>query len=228
MHTPPSQVENLLEKLTLVNDLTTAGTIEVIIEAASENKNIKKAIFQTIDALPGMAEAHIFTNTSSLSITDMAQLLKRPAHFLGLHFMNPVPVMPLVEVIPHTGTGAATTEMAQKLCDILGKKAVYAKDQPGFIVNRLLIPYINQAIIALDEDLATAHDIDIAMTDGANMPMGPLTLADFIGLDTCLAIMQTLYEDFKHNPCYSPAPLLKKMVNDGKLGKKSGQGFFCY
>ena len=199
---------------------------DLVIEAATENEELKKAIFRSLSEVlqPG---AMIATNTSSISITKLAAVTDRPDRFIGLHFMNPVPVMKLVEVIRGIATSKETFETAETLIAQLGKTMAVSEDFPAFIVNRLLMPMINEAIFALYEGVGTVEAIDIGMKLGANHPMGPLALADFIGLDTCLSIMQVLYEglaDSKYRPC----PLLVKYVEAGWLGKKVGRGFYDY
>jgi 3-hydroxybutyryl-CoA dehydrogenase len=198
---------------------------EIIIEAVKEDYSIKEKLFTTVSALN--EEAVIATNTSALSVTKLTNSVKRPERFIGMHFMNPVPVMPLVEIIEHNRLHHSALDFARQFCESLQKQVIKCQDSPGFIVNRLLLPMINQAIILLEQGIATVEDIDIAMRLGANFPMGPLTLADFIGLDTCLFILQTLYQEGDNN-FVPPSNLLVNMVKDGKLGKKSGKGFYNY
>ena len=199
---------------------------DVVIEAATENAEVKKTIFRELSGLL-QPEGIIATNTSSISITALAASTDRPERFIGLHFMNPVPVMKLVEVIRGIATSQATFEVAKGLTEALGKTMAVSEDFPGFIVNRILMPMINEGIYALYEGVGTVDAIDTGLKLGANHPMGPLALADFIGLDTCLSIMQVLYEglaDSKYRPC----PLLVKYVEAGWLGKKTGRGFYDY
>lgn len=199
---------------------------DLIIEAATENKKIKFEIFKNLDAV-AKPSALLATNTSSISITEIAAVTKRASKVAGMHFMNPVPVMKLVEGIRGLETSDETFDTIQAVSEKMGKVFVRANDVPGFAVNRILMPMINEAVYALYEGVATVKDIDQAMKLGTNQPMGPLELADFIGLDTCLAIMEVLHEglgDTKYRPC----PLLKKYVLAGRFGKKSGRGFYEY
>lgn len=199
---------------------------DLVIEAASEKIDIKKDIFRRLSGIL-KADGIIATNTSSISITALAAVTDRPEKFIGLHFMNPVPLMKLVEVIRGIATSSDTFETGKALIDRLGKTMAVSEDFPGFIVNRILMPMINEAIYTLYEGVGTVEAIDTGMKLGANHPMGPLQLADFIGLDTCLSIMQVLYDglaDSKYRPC----PLLVKYVEAGWLGRKSGRGFYDY
>ena len=199
---------------------------DLAIEAVSEKESLKLDIFKKLDEIV-KPEAILASNTSSIPITRIASVTKRPEKVIGMHFMNPVPVMKLVEVIRGLATSEETFEAIGALVEKLGKEMAVSADYPGFIVNRILIPMINEAAFALFEGVASAEDIDKGMKLGTNQPMGPLTLADFIGLDTCLAIMEVLYEGFKDSK-YRPCPLLVKMVEAGRLGRKSGQGFYNY
>ena len=199
---------------------------DLAIEAVSEKESLKLDIFKKLDKIVKL-EAILASNTSSIPITRIAAVTKRPDKVIGLHFMNPVPVMKLVEVIRGLATSDKTFKSIGSLVETLGKEMAVSADYPGFIVNRILIPMINEAAFALFEGVASAEDIDKGMKLGTNQPMGPLTLADFIGLDTCLAIMEVLYDGFK-DPKYRPCPLMVKMVEAGRLGKKSGQGFYHY
>ena len=199
---------------------------ELVIEAATEDEAIKKKIFQDLSARLN-DKAMIATNTSSISVTRLAAATDRPERFIGLHFMNPVPLMQLVEVIRGIATDDATFQAALEIVRKVGKTAAYAEDFPAFIVNRIIMPMINEAVYTLYEGVGNVDAIDTAMRLGANHPMGPLQLADFIGLDTCLAVMQVLYEglaDSKYRPC----PLMVKYVEAGWLGKKTGRGFYDY
>ncbi len=198
---------------------------DLVIEAVFENKEVKLSIFNTLDGLL-KADAILASNTSSISITELAPK-NRADKFIGMHFMNPVPVMKLVEIIRGYSTSDATYALVKDLTLQLGKVPVEVQDYPGFISNRILMPMINEAIFALMEGVANKEDIDSVMKLGMAHPMGPLTLADFIGLDVCLAIMEVLYNGF-NDPKYRPCPLLKKMVAAGKLGRKSGEGFYKY
>ena len=199
---------------------------DLVIEAATENIDLKLKIFKEIDA-NAPEEAILASNTSSISITKIAAVTKRPEKVIGMHFMNPVPVMKLVEVIRGYATSDEVTEQIMKMSADLGKVPVEANDYPGFVANRILIPMINEAIYALHEGVAGVEGIDTVMKLGMAHPMGPLQLADFIGLDVVLAICNVLYDGFG-NPKYAPCPLLVNMVTAGKLGRKSGEGFYSY
>jgi len=199
---------------------------DLVIEAATENMEIKKDIFKRIDQY-AVKDAILASNTSSLSITEMAAVTKRPEQVIGMHFMNPVPVMKLVEMIRGLETSDFVYRTSMEVVQEIGKTPVEVKDFPGFISNRILMTMINEAIFALYEGIASKEAIDRVMTLGMNHPMGPLTLADFIGLDTCLYIMETLHEGFGDDK-YRPCPLLKQYVHAGRLGKKTGRGFYCY
>nr|WP_294863167.1 3-hydroxybutyryl-CoA dehydrogenase [uncultured Pseudogulbenkiania sp.] len=199
---------------------------DCVIEAATENEALKLDIFRRLDAIV-QPNAVLASNTSSISITRIAAATQRPDKVIGMHFMNPVPVMPLIEVIRGLHTSDAVCQAVTLLAKQIGKVPVEVKDGFGFVANRLLIPMINEAIFCLHEGLASAEDIDTVMKLGANHPIGPLALADLIGLDTCLAIMAVLHEGFDDSK-YRPCPLLKQMVDAGLLGRKTGQGFFRY
>ncbi|ACH38479.1 3-hydroxyacyl-CoA dehydrogenase [Citrifermentans bemidjiense Bem] len=218
-----SQVMGMIRTTRSLNDL--AGC-DLAIEAVTEKETLKLEIFKKLDETL-KPEAILASNTSSIPITRIAAVTGRPDRVIGMHFMNPVPVMKLVEVIRGLATSEETFQAISQLVTRLDKEMAVSADYPGFIVNRILIPMINEAAFALFEGIATAEDIDKAMKLGTNQPMGPLTLADFIGLDTCLAIMEVLYQGFK-DPKYRPCPLLAKMVEAGYLGKKSGRGFYNY
>ncbi len=202
------------------------SAVQLVIEAVSENITLKQQVLRHITADIN-ADCIFATNTSSISITQLAAVTDRPEKVVGLHFMNPVPVMQLVEVIRGLATSDATFEAMEKLVSKLNKTMVMSKDYPGFIVNRILMPMINEAMYALYEGVATVEDIDIAMKLGTNQPMGPLALADLIGLDTCLSIMQVLHHGFSDSK-YRPCPLLINYVNAGWLGRKNGKGFYSY
>ena len=207
-------------------DMQDAAKADVVIEAAVEDLDVKRSIFSKLDGIvsPGCILA---TNTSSLSVTAVASAVGRPDKVVGLHFFNPVPRMALIEIIRGAATSDETYEAAKALSERLGKTGITVNEYPGFAVNRILIPMINEAVFMLQEGVASAEDIDTAMKLGANHPMGPLALADLIGLDVCLAIMELLRDEMGEGK-YRPAPLLRKMVRAGKLGRKSGEGFFRY
>lgn len=215
-----------LSRLATANSVLDVKNVDVGIEAVSENEDLKKKIFRDLDTVvrPGGVLA---TNTSSIPITCIASATKRPDSVIGMHFMNPVPIMQLVEIIRGAATSDATYATTKALAEKMGKTTVVSKDFPGFIVNRILIPMLNEACFALHEGLASPQDIDTAMKLGTNQPMGPLTLADFIGLDTVLAIAKVLHEGLGDDK-YRPSPLLKQYVDAGWLGKKTGRGFFTY
>jgi len=218
--------EMTLNNITRSTSLNDAKDVDLVIEAAIENMDVKQNIFQTLDEV---APTHtiLATNTSSLPITEIAAATNRPEQVVGMHFMNPVPVMQLVEIIRGIQTDDATYEVIQQLTKKLNKTPVKVADFPGFAANRILMPMINEAIYTLYEGVASVEDIDTVMKLGMNHPMGPLTLADFIGLDTCLYIMEVLYEGFGDSK-YRPCPLLRQYVKAGWLGKKSGRGFYRY
>lgn len=202
-----------------------AGT-DIVIEAATERRDLKFKIFESLDSLAG-THTILATNTSSISITEIAARTKRPEQVIGMHFMNPVPLMKLVEVIRGLATSDDTTHRVMTLSSALGKTPVEVNDFPGFVANRILMPMINEAIYCLMEGVGTPDAIDTVMKLGMNHPMGPLTLADFIGLDTCLAILEVLHDGLG-DPKYRPCPLLRKYVAAGWYGKKSGRGFYQY
>jgi len=216
-------LNNLTKSTSIADGVKTA---DLVVEAATENTDLKLKIFQDLDAY-APAEAILASNTSSISITKIAAVTKRPEKVIGMHFMNPVPVMKLVEVINGYATAAAVTETIITLSKQLGKVPCVANDYPGFVANRILMPMINEAIISLHEGVAGVEEIDTIMKLGMAHPMGPLQLADFIGLDVCLSILQVLYDGFG-NPKYAPCPLLVNMVTAGKKGVKTGEGFYVY
>jgi 3-hydroxybutyryl-CoA dehydrogenase len=215
-----------LGRLATSTDLGAASDATLVVEAATENRALKYRIFADLDRLAPEG-AVLASNTSSISITEIAAQTKRPEHVIGMHFMNPVPVMQLVEVIRGLATSDATTTKVMDLARSLGKTPTEVNDYPGFVANRILMPMINEAVYCLMEGVGTAESIDTVMKLGMNHPMGPLTLADFIGLDTCVAILDVLHEGLG-DPKYRACPLLKKYVAAGWLGKKSGRGFYTY
>ncbi|MFE8698032.1 3-hydroxybutyryl-CoA dehydrogenase [Cytobacillus sp. FJAT-53684] len=220
------QMEEVLSNLTASTDLNDAANVDLIIEAAVENMEIKTKIFNQLDEI-APAHAILASNTSSLPITEIAAATKRPEKVIGMHFMNPVPVMKLVEIIRGLATADEVYQTIEDMTKTLKKVPVEVNDFPGFVSNRILMPMINEAIFTLYEGVATKEAIDEVMKLGMNHPMGPLTLADFIGLDTCLYIMETLHEGFGDDK-YRPCPLLRKYVKAGWLGKKTGRGFYTY
>ncbi|MDZ4680474.1 MAG: 3-hydroxybutyryl-CoA dehydrogenase [Saprospiraceae bacterium] len=216
-----------LARITLFTDLASGvQNADLVVEAATENMALKLDIFSKMDAA-APPQAILASNTSSISITKIAAVTKRPAQVIGMHFMNPVPVMKLVEVIRGYATSDATCTATMQLSEKLGKVPVEVNDYPGFVANRILMPMINEAVYALFEGVAGVNEIDTVMKLGMAHPMGPLQLADFIGLDVCLAILKVLHEGFG-NPKYAPCPLLVNMVTAGRLGAKSGEGFYQY
>ncbi len=221
-----NEKEAILARIKCSTNYADIATSDLVIEAATENLDIKLRILKQIEE-NAAEEAVIATNTSSISITQLAATLKRPPRFIGMHFFNPVPMMALVELIGGLQTSDQTIAMAKEFALAVGKSPITVKNRPGFIVNRILVPMINEAIFVLDEGLATAEDIDAGMKLGCNHPIGPLALADMIGLDTLLSVMQVFYEGF-NDPRYRPAPMLKEMVAAGYLGRKSGRGFYQY
>ncbi|MBD2843431.1 3-hydroxyacyl-CoA dehydrogenase NAD-binding domain-containing protein [Erythrobacter rubeus] len=218
--------EALLAKITPVADYEPMGEAELIIEAATEREEIKQAIFEAAGKV--LSESAVMaSNTSSIPITRMANHSPDPERFIGLHFFNPVPVMGLIEVIPGLATAQDTTERVTAFAESLGKQVVLSQDEPGFVVNRILLPMINEAVFVLGQSTAGIEDIDKGCRLGLNHPMGPLQLADFVGLDTCLDIINVLYRTTRDTK-YRPAPLLVKYVEAGWLGRKTGRGFYDY
>jgi 3-hydroxybutyryl-CoA dehydrogenase len=218
--------QQVLGRIRATSDVNAAANADIVIEAIIENLAAKTELFAKLDAITG-ADCILASNTSSISITKIAAATKRPDKVIGMHFMNPVPVMTLVEVIRGIATSDETYARVAELSKQMSKTAIEVNDYPGFISNRVLMPMINEAIFALFEGVATPESIDGVMKLGMNHPMGPLTLADFIGLDVCLAILRVLEEGFG-DPKYRPCPLLVKMVDAGWLGRKSGRGFYDY
>ncbi len=220
------EMEAVLKNVTASSNLQDAKNVELVIEAAVENMEIKTKIFSQLDEI-APEHAILASNTSSLPITEIAAATKRPEKVIGMHFMNPVPVMKLVEIIRGLATADEVYQTIEDITKTLKKVPVEVNDFPGFVSNRILMPMINEAIFTLYEGVATKEAIDEVMKLGMNHPMGPLTLADFIGLDTCLYIMETLHEGFGDDK-YRPCPLLRKYVKAGWLGKKTGRGFYVY
>ncbi|HEX8178488.1 MAG TPA: 3-hydroxybutyryl-CoA dehydrogenase [Pyrinomonadaceae bacterium] len=221
-----AEKQTIIERVQLTTNLNDLKDAQFVIEAVTEDVGVKANIFRTLDELTG-ADAILASNTSSISITKLGAATHRPDKVIGMHFMNPVPVMKLVEVIRGIATSDETYERTRALCEQLGKTALECNDAPGFVSNRVLMPMINEAIFALYEGVATRESIDGIMKLGMNHPMGPLTLADFIGLDVCLAILNVLHTELG-DPKYRACPLLKKYVDAGWLGRKSGRGFYNY
>lgn len=221
-----SEKENILSRITSSTSLENASNADLVIEAVVENMDVKTQLFKMLDQY-APAHAILASNTSSLPITEIAAATERPEKVIGMHFMNPVPVMKLVEIIRGLQTADEVYETIESVSKKLQKVPVEVNDFPGFISNRILMPMINEAIFAVYEGVATPEAVDEIMKLGMNHPMGPLTLADFIGLDTCLYIMETLHEGFGDDK-YRPCPLLRKYVKAGWLGKKSGRGFYEY
>ncbi len=218
--------EKILERLYGTTDFSALADAGLVVEAVSENEALKKKLFTGLDQICPVGTV-LASNTSSISITRLAAATNRPDRVIGMHFMNPVPVMKLVEVIRGLQTSDETQALIEALARRLNKTTICSRDRSGFIVNRLLLPMINEAVFALYEGVAAAEEIDTAMKLGASHPLGPLALADMIGLDTCLSIMQVLFDGFNEDK-YRPCPLLRQMVDAGYLGRKSGRGFYRY
>jgi 3-hydroxybutyryl-CoA dehydrogenase len=221
-----AEKSSILARVDAVTKMEAISRADFVIEAVPEQLELKCEVLGEADRVL-RAEAILATNTSSISVTALAAATRRPDRFIGMHFMNPVPVMPLVEVIRALQTSDETFETTMKLCEKLEKKPVAVADSPGFVSNRVLMPFINEAVFCVMENVATPEAVDAVMKLGMNHPMGPLELADFIGLDVCLDVMEVLFEGFG-DPKFRPCPLLRKMVAAGWLGKKSGRGFYVY
>ncbi len=220
--------EAALSRIVFTTDLARLGGSELVIEAVSEDAEVKLRIFERLDAIVEREDAILASNTSSIPIMKLAMVTRRPESVIGMHFFNPVPVLPLMELISSLLTSVSTADRAASFAtEVLGKHVVRSKDRAGFIVNALLIPYLLSAIRMLETGFATAEDIDVGMVEGCAHPMGPLALTDLIGLDTTMAVSESLYEEFKE-PLYAPPPLLNRMVDAGLLGRKSGRGFYEY
>lgn len=222
----PDDRIRMAENLLTTGNLSDCSSCDFVVEAVTEREELKLSLFRELDEIVPAGKI-LATNTSSLSITRIASVTKRPEQVIGMHFMNPVPLMKLVEIIRGLRTSPETFSATVKLARHLGKEPVPANDSPGFVANRVLMPMINEAVFALMEGVGNAEDIDAIMRMGANHPMGPLALADLIGLDTCLEILKVLQEELG-DPKYRPSPLLRKYVEAGYLGKKTGRGFYTY
>ena len=218
--------DEVLERISGTTDVGDLADVDLVIEAATEDPEIKRALFVRLDEVI-RPEVVLGSNTSSIPIVELGAVTQRPDRVVGMHFFNPVPVMDLIEIVRSIATSDETVEFARAFGAVLGKETVLSRDRAGFIVNTLLVPYLNSAVRMLDEGFASREDIDTAIRLGLAHPMGPLTLMDLIGLDTCLHIADVLYEEFR-DPAFAPPPLLKRMVTAGRLGRKSGSGFYEY
>lgn len=218
--------EAIFSRIRRTTELRDFSDVDFVVEAATENPKVKLELFRELDRIC-VKNAILVSNTSSISITKIANATSRPDRVAGMHFMNPVPLMKLVEGIRGRDTSPETFDQVRKLAEKMGKTFIAVKDSPAFVVNRILVPMLNEAVFVLEQGLATQQDIDLAMKIGCNFPMGPFELLDYVGLDTALAIMEVMHEDLK-DPKYRPCPLLRKYVEKGWLGKKSGKGFYEY
>ncbi len=221
-----NQADEIINRIKTTKDLSDLKDVDYVIEAVFEKMEIKKELFSELDKLT-REEVILSTNTSSLSITEIASATERPDKVVGMHFFNPVPVLPLVEIVQGLTTSDETVELAYQLAKKMGKTPIKTKDQPGFIVNRILVPYMNEAAWAFMEGVGSAEEIDQAMKLGANMPIGPLALIDLVGVDVALDVLEVLYKEFG-DPKFRPAPILRQMARAGHLGRKTGKGFFTY
>jgi 3-hydroxybutyryl-CoA dehydrogenase len=221
------EAEAALRRITVDHDLDAFGPVDLVIEAANEDEGTKTELFRRLDRVVERPDAILASNTSSVPIMKLGTVTSRPAYVVGLHFFNPVPVLPLVEVVPSLLTSPETEQRVVQVAEDLGKTVIRSKDRAGFIVNALLVPYLLSAVRMVESGYASAADVDAGMVNGCAHPMGPLHLADLIGTDTVAAIAQSIYAEFKQ-PLYAPPPLLLRMVEAGLLGRKSGRGFFDY
>jgi 3-hydroxybutyryl-CoA dehydrogenase len=222
------EATDTLARLEVGTDMDALGDCDLVVEAVVEAEPEKVAVFEVLDKVVESRDALLASNTSSIPIMKLAMATDRPEHVVGLHFFNPVPVLPLVEVVASLLSSEASVDLAERFAvEALGKRAIRAKDRAGFIVNALLVPYLLSAVRMMESGFATAEDIDTGMVKGCAHPMGPLALCDLIGLDTTMAVANSLYEEFKE-PLYAPPPLLARMVDAGLLGKKTGRGFYDY
>jgi 3-hydroxybutyryl-CoA dehydrogenase len=217
-----------LDRIELTSDIDALADRELVVEAVTENEAAKVAVFERLDKVVASGDAVLASNTSSIPIMKLAMATQRPEAVVGLHFFNPVPVLKLVELVPSLLTAGGTIDRVERFAtEVLGKRVIRSQDRAGFVVNALLIPYLLSAIRMLESGFATAEDIDAGMVEGCAHPMGPLHLSDLIGLDTTMAVAESLYEEFKE-PLYAPPPLLSRMVDAGLLGRKTGRGFYDY
>jgi 3-hydroxybutyryl-CoA dehydrogenase len=221
------EAQAALERITVGDDLDALAPVDLVVEAANEDEGIKTALFRRLDGILERHDAILASNTSSVPIMKLGTVTSRPAYVVGMHFFNPVPVLPLVEVVPSLLTSPETEQRVVQVAEDLGKTVIRAKDRAGFVVNALLVPYLLSAVRMVESGYASASDVDAGMVDGCAHPMGPLHLADLIGTDTVAAIAQSMYAEFKE-PLFAPPPLLLRMVEAGLLGRKSGRGFFDY